>query len=1211
MPVLNKYVLIAAGIITALLLFSATILPMIIRSKAVAALQETTGREVRIEAVSINPLTLTVTITGFAIAEKTGPPLAGFSQVQASLSLASIFKRALILSQVTIDTPSFNFTRTGANRYSFSDIVERLHRVPKKEKKGEFLFSINNITIKKGSLDFEDRGVAGGVKHTIRSLETTIPFISNIPYLAAKYTEPTLSAVVNGAPFGFSGKLKPLSKSLETLVHIDLKQLSLPTYTAYSPVPVPVDVASGTLTIATDISYRISEDKKPELTIKGLIGLNDIQVNMKGGRPLAKIPSLEFKAARLDVFAQKFEFDAITLDSLELFVSRDKTGDWMYSQLLPTTKNVKKSAATAEPAPAAPRTADKQRSILVSSFVCTNALVHFSDAVPAQGFKTTISEIDFSIAHFSTAPETSADYELSLLLDNTASFSAAGTVRAAPLNATAELDLTGLSLQRGWPYLAPYLTAPVAGSLDVSALVAFNKAQGLRVDQGTLSLKGLSTRYGTKEGLDLALLQVNNASFHQQENRLDIDDIRLSRGNISLSREADGSISLLSLLTASKKSPAEAAGTTAKRPTQTVRTKAGTDSTNKATPFSYRVKHFQVDALNTAFTDKSREEEPHFTLRNTQLSLSNITGPKAAPAALRFSSTFGTNSQLKANGDITPLPFRYKGSVTIGQLPLRAFEAYVPDNINVYVIGGSLDTAMNMDVSLKDGASKGTFSGSAGVRSFHSIDAVAEEDLLKWESLQFDGIQGNLAPFSLGISQVALNNVYSRIVVRKDGSLNLQNLVEKPDAAAQTAPPPAKTSLQQAPATVPPVSAPAQRKISVGSVTIQDGTLSFTDNHLPQTFSSTFFNLGGRVSGLSSEESKFAEVDLRGNLDNHSPLQITGTLNPLRNDLFVDLKVSFRDIDLSPVTPYSGTYLGYSVDKGKLFLELSYLINKKQLDSTNKIFIDQFTFGKKVDSAKATNLPVHLAVALLKDSKGEIHLDLPVTGRTDDPKFSIWGVIGQVFKNLLVKVATSPFALLSSLTGGGQDFSSIRFAVGSSTLIAEEQQKLVQLAKALADRPGLKVEINGFVDKERDPEGYRQELFGHMLRHEKFLSLVKEQQNKPGESAETVTILADEYSKYINAVYKKEKFPKPRNALGLVKELPDAEIKKLIIANIVVADNELLALARERTTAVMSYLATKGGLAPERLFQKNENIYKAPEKSGAERTRVEFNAIVQ
>ena len=120
--------------------------------------------------------------------------------------------------------------------------------------------------------------------------------------------------------------------------------------------------------------------------------------------------------------------------------------------------------------------------------------------------------------------------------------------------------------------------------------------------------------------------------------------------------------------------------------------------------------------------------------------------------------------------------------------------------------------------------------------------------------------------------------------------------------------------------------------VRIGTITMQDGTLAFTDHHVTGGYTTTLFNLGGRISGLSSEENRFADVDLRGNLENHSPLQITGQINPLRDDLFVDLKVAFQDIELSPVTPYSGTFLGYTVEKGKLSLELKYHIDKKQLD---------------------------------------------------------------------------------------------------------------------------------------------------------------------------------------------------------------------------------------------------------------------------------------
>ena len=380
---------------------------------------------------------------------------------------------------------------------------------------------------------------------------------------------------------------------------------------------------------------------------------------------------------------------------------------------------------------------------------------------------------------------------------------------------------------------------------------------------------------------------------------------------------------------------------------------------------------------------------------------------------------------------------------------------------------------------------------------------------------------------------------------------------------------------------------------------------------MPQRFSSTFYNLGGKVSGLSSEDAKLADVDLRGNLDNHSPLQITGQINPLRDDLFVDLKVAFKDIELSPVTPYTGTFLGYTVEKGKLFLDLKYRIDKKQLNSENRIFIDQFTFGEKVESDKATKLPVKLGLALLKDRKGEIHLDVPVTGRTDDPKFSIWRLVFQVIQNLLVKAVTSPFSLLSSMAGGGQDFSSVQFDHGLSIITPGEEQKLGVLAKVLLDRPALKIELKGYVDREKDTEGYRLELLNRKLKNEKFLALTKAGTIKEGEKAESVKVLPEEYATYLKAVYKKEKFPKPRNAIGLVKDLPPDEMKKLIIAHMVIGEPELQTLARERVVAVSNHLVNKGTVPAERVFQKNDDIFKAPENDTIARSRVELNAIAQ
>lgn len=1198
----KKISLIAAGTVAVLLLFATFILPVLIRSQAVKVIETETGRKARIEKVSINPFTLSIAVTGLSIEANEGGSFISIGRLQTSLGLASIYRRALILSEVSIDSPVVAFTRLGANNYNFNDIIElqKAKPQPKETSKGEFHFSINNISLTNGSLDFFDQGVVGGRKHTIRNLNIAVPFISNISYLVEKPTDPHISAIVNGAPFRFDGKIKPLSKSLETSVHIELKQLSLPEYVAYVPVRPAADLASGTLSIATDVTYRISKDRKPELGIKGEITLDGVAVNMRGGQPLARLPRLRVAASDLEVFARRFLFDEISLDGLELFVSRNPHGEWMYQRLLPPPK--KETGSGSKTPAAVPETDKKEKPLLVqvAAFNFNNGVVHFKDSVPSGGFISEISQIDAAVKNFTTAADRDADYELSLMLNNEATFSADGSFSLAARKATMSNELSGLKIQRGWPYLSSVLTAPLKGTVGFSSEVTYSGENGLAVDQGKLMVSGLSARYGDSEGLDLSRLEITNAAFNQKANAIAVGEIRLTKGDISLSREVDGTISLLSLLRKPQPAPSSASSAVVS---------PGKPATKE---LSARLGKLVVDRFNTSVTDKMLREKPRFTLTNTSLSLSELTWPRFKPSSVRFSSLFNKATPLKAGGSITPLPFRYKGSLSIGRLPLRDFEAYFPSNINVFILGGYADTDMDVDIALKEGKPTGSFKGNASLRGFHAVDTVAEEDLLKWESLQLDDIQGTLEPFSLALRQVALNGVYSRIIVRKDGTLNLQNLVTKPEPAApgtgqgtvdrEKIPPP------------PPLQSsdtPRQRNISIGSVTVQDGTISFTDNHLPQHFATTFHNLGGRVSGLSSEESRFADVDLRGNLENHSPLQITGEINPLREDLFVNLKMSFRDIELSPITPYTGTFLGYTVEKGKLFLDLSYRIDKKQLNSENKVFIDQFTFGQKVESDKATNLPVKLGLALLKDRKGEIHLDLPVTGRTDDPKVSIFGVVWQVVKNVLVKAVTSPFSLLSSMFGGGQDLSVIQFGSGLSTIPAQEEQKLSALANALLDRPALKVELKGYVDREKDGEGYRNELLERKLKNEKLLAMSREGSRTEGTKNGDIQLLPEEYTKYLTAVYKKEKFPKPRNVLGFAKDLPPGEMKKLIIANTVIGVEEFTTLAQERVVAVKNFLVTKGKIPAERVFQEHENIFKGSDKEAVSHSRVELNALAQ
>jgi uncharacterized protein involved in outer membrane biogenesis len=1196
---LNKKVLgitvLAIGTVVALLFLA---LPPLVKYLAIRNIDESTGRKSAIRELSINPFTLSAAVSGVRLSEKgSSAPFFTLSSARISLSPASLPKRSFIVTELRLVSPYLHLVRTTPNRYNFSDML-----APKKEeKKGTPLFSLNNIIISNASIDFQDQALKVEKLHRIRQMQLSLPFVTNISYLADRYVSPHFSAVINGSPVRFDGRLKPLTKAVEASFQINLKGIDLPYYLGYVPFPLPVQIHSGRLATALDLGYRVDEKTGPELRGAGKIALEQLSVREKDGKPLGSLQRGELQVDDLLLLARRASVNSLELDRLELYADRDRRGTWNF-QKLEGSQKPKEEQGEAKPAAKTEKAkAEKPYDVKVARFTLKGGAVHVVDAVPPGGFKTELKEIELTLRDFSNAKGHQTPLDLGFRSSRGESAKLSGTFGSDPAEARMKLSLEGVHLKDYYPYLHDTLTSPVAGTLALSAQLLYTGSQGIVIEEGALRGEGIAASYGSGEGIRLQELLVSGVSVDLKRKKAAVERVDLRGGSIALSSEKGGRISAEGILKKSEEtSPAKASAARSRHPKES------------SQPFSYRIEKVSGSGLAVKYTDKSNRHAPQFNLNRLNFTLSKITGPRLGTIPVRIDAGFGRRGNIRAAGNFTAQPLGYRGTLQLQGIALRDFDAYIPENTTVFIVEGALDTTLGLNVEKHGDGFRGSFNGSAGVHSFYCQDTASNEDLLKWERLQLERFRGTISPFTLAVSGVSLSNSYSRVIVQKDGTLNLQHLVreeapQRPQAAKPV--PPRPTRSGPPPAVAPGAESPAQpHPIRVDAITVQGGTIAFSDRHLEAPFDTTFYNVGGRVSGLSSEANRAADVDLRGNLENHSPLSINGKVNPLRGDLYLDLRITFNDIELSPLTPYTATYLGYGVDKGKLFLDLSYKIDKKALTSTNKVFIDQFSFGKAIPSAKATKLPVRLAVALLKDRKGEIRLDLPVAGRTDNPEFSVWRVVLQILKNLVVKAATSPLALLGSMFGSGEDFSAVYFQPGSERLVKAEQEKLEKLAKALHDRPALNLEISGFVDRDRDPEGYRSELLLKKMKGEKFRKMVKEGTMREGQTPEETEILPQEYPLYLKEVYVKEKFPKPRNFLGILKDISDPEMKKLIFAHTEVGNNELQGLARQRSEAVKAFLMKEGKLPPERLFEKSADIYKPVAKGETSASRVEFGA---
>jgi uncharacterized protein involved in outer membrane biogenesis len=1180
----SKPTLLSICTLAVILLFIILLLPGILRNVITDKLEETTGRKAFIGHITLNPFTWSAEVRDFRLAEKgNNKAFVSFSSARIKISPASLTKRAVIVSKLQISNPHLNIVRTAANSYNFSDLLTG----KKSEKGSSLLFSINNIEIGSGSIDFLDQAAGKTTAHTIRQLKLSVPFISNIPYLADIYVAPHFSAEINGARFVADGRFRPLAKSMETSAIITIRKLDIPLYMAYLPLSTPISFSSGSLSTTTEITYRVSTTEKPEVTVTGALKLENIRMKDRRGEPLLTLDSGLMRINQADVFARRFDLADLETAGLEVFLERDAQGKWTWQNL------------QTPPPESAPQDTKKPPKpfFRVASIRCTGGKVHFFDRVPHNGFKTDLSALDVTVKGLTTQKNGKAAWNVSFQTPRNESFDLNGDLTLDPLAFSAQLKSTGLDIGSYYPYLADRLNTPLTGKLDTTAMVSFNSDVGLKVTDMTLAGHDFAADFGKKEKVRLAEVSLKGGKISLKDKVAEVESITLAGGDVKFSREKSGGFSFERILVLSK-----------------TKTMSHAKNSPPAAPFTYRVSKVEGSGLNITFSDQSRQGNPTFPLKGLSFTLQDYSEPASGTIPFTLATGYGKNGKIRVSGTALPSPLKLRGTLELKRIPLRDFDAYLPDNLALSIAGGAVDTRLGFSLAKTGEKINGTFDGSLGIRSFYCLDTKDNEDLLKWERMQLSGIKGVLSPFSLKIKDVSLSNFYSRVTITKDRTLNLQNLTTesaKPVSQSNDETPPPPTT--PAPPTPPaPQVAAGKPDIRINTVTLQGGTMVFSDYHLKMPFVTTFYNLGGRISGLTSDDNNVADVDLRGNLENHSPLTIAGTINPLRKNLFLDLKINFSDIELSPTSPYTGTYLGYTVEKGKLYLQLAYHIENKNLTSENKLFFDQLTFGKKVDSDQATSLPVRLAVALLKDRKGEIHIDLPVTGRTDDPKFSIWQLVFQVLRNLLVKAATSPFALLQAAFGGGsEDFSSVTFNPGSATLSEPQKETLLKLASAIQDRPSLSVEVTGFVDKENDPEGYRAEYLARKMRTEKFLALVKEKKNLPGQTPDTTEILPAEYSNYLKIVYRNEKFPKPRNLIGMLKDLPDSEKKKLIFANTIVGDAELKKLAQERAAVVRNFLTEQGKVNQERVFLKAGDIYKAPEDKGKSASRVEFGALVK
>src|SRR3972149_10832088 len=332
------------GLITFFVVFTLVgffALPPILKSILTKQLSENLHRAVTIDQIRFNPYTLSISVRGLTIKDKgSSETFVSFGEIFLNFQSFSALRMALIFGEIRFTQPYIKITRNQDESYNFSDILEKKEsKPPEKGTSKPLRFSLNNIRIENGSIDFWDGPKQ--IKHTVRELNIGVPFVSNIPSYINRFVQPHFSAKINDTPYVLEGTTKPFADSLETSFDINIKDLDIPYYLVYAPTKMNFKIVSAYLDTQTKLSFIETKDKKPSITVSGNVSLKKVAVDDGKNKPLLRLPLLGVSIAPSEPITKVIHLSKISIQSPELEIRRDEKGITNVQTLFPETKETK------------------------------------------------------------------------------------------------------------------------------------------------------------------------------------------------------------------------------------------------------------------------------------------------------------------------------------------------------------------------------------------------------------------------------------------------------------------------------------------------------------------------------------------------------------------------------------------------------------------------------------------------------------------------------------------------------------------------------------------------------------------------------------------------------------------------------------------------------------------------------------------------------
>jgi hypothetical protein len=1117
------------------------IVPALLKWQLPEQAQSRLGATLSLGHVYFNPLTLTLELGDVSLRTVREGTLLAAEKLRADFEFSSLFRRAWTFTDIQLEQPSLRIEFDKDGGLNLQPLLAALKRPEAKPEQAPPRLLVRHLGVKNGRVDVADQRLEQQLIARINPITLEATNVGTLAPDSGSWQFSARSEAGEVLRAGGTLGLQPLSLN----GNLDLAGMQAGTLARGLHTRLPLSDVAGTLGLSGKYSAAIKNGalhaalEQLELTLAGFTATAQGQaIALESGRlalPRAQWspaadgmqltltgPALTLGAASLSRGANRLQLPEASLGMRQLLaIVGDATALTLEDTVLALPRLQWRQAGSDIDAAAPSLKLDRL------------ALRTSAGAMEAQAEGAALSLASLAQRAAGQAVRTGA---VSLTSRQIRSGRKEGDKAAlsAQMLAT-RLEAAGVAVGAAGRQGARYSLAQGSSVADTLTLSLPASGPDVSADGLSASLKKLAINEARQAG-ELAHaddVQLKGAKVRLGERRLDLGSLALAGGAAQVRFDKDGSLNWTgpatpAPVTDTVRQPDQKSATRSAKAAKPIKSAkpatpakpvkpvepARPGNAPATTPWRITASKLALRDFSLAYADARQEPPLAVKVDDIAATMSEFDTAPPGPARLQLSGRSGGGT-LQAEGSIALSNGAGDLGIRAAGLPLAMLQPYLTEAARLALTGGTLSGAGRLRFGDAQGP-KLAYTGTASLDKVSIEETAPRRHFMSWDAVAASDMRLTLSPNRLDIGQLRIAGPVAELIIAEDQSVNLARVLKrKPEAAGQGA----AAKGGNAPA------APGQEAdafpVSIARLRVERGMLTFADFSQQPQFSTRMHHLQGVMTGLSSAPGSRARLQFNAAIADYGDARIEGSMNPFKPAYATDVRMNFRNVDLSALTPYVVRFAGYRVSAGTLSMDLRYQVKESRLVGDNRFVLNKVQLGEKVDSPTAMDLPLKLALSLLEDENGIINIGVPVTGDLQNPQFSFGAVARRAIGNVLRSVVTAPFRALASLFGGsGEKLDTIAFDAGSAELAPPEQEKLAKLGQGLAKRPNVRLVVHPAVDPGQDAQALRSVEARRLLLARMGVRLAPEEDPGP---IDTASVAAQ---KAIAAMYA-ERYPGP------------------------------------------------------------------------------------